>query len=120
MIMPCWHPPLCQLGWNLTLGCTEEFVRDVKAFAPLALALVSLKMINALLVLHPSNANSPCLGSLLDFQLDWDLEVSMDSFRSIFLPMFHLLVGGPSSMVFEYLQDYFDPKDLANGFIQLH
>jgi hypothetical protein len=44
----------------------------------------------------------------------------MDSFRSIFLPMFHLLVGGPSSMVFEYLQDYFDPKDLANGFIQLH
>jgi hypothetical protein len=33
--------------------------------------------------------------------------------------MFHLLVSGPSGMVFNHLQDYFDLKDLAHGFIQL-
>jgi hypothetical protein len=34
--------------------------------------------------------------------------------------MFHLLVGGPSGMVFEHLQDYFEPEDLTHGFIQFH
>jgi len=30
------------------------------------------------------------------------------------------ITNGPSGMVFEHLQDYFDPKDSTNGFIQLH
>jgi hypothetical protein len=44
----------------------------------------------------------------------------MDSFGSTFLCMFHLSIGGPSSMVFEHLQDSFNPKDLTSGFIQFH
>jgi hypothetical protein len=39
---PCW------LGLSLTLGCVEEFMCVVKVFALLALALASLKMVNAL------------------------------------------------------------------------
>jgi hypothetical protein len=34
--------------------------------------------------------------------------------------MFHLSISGPFGMVFEHLQDSFNPKDLTSGFIQLH
>jgi hypothetical protein len=63
--------------------------------------------------------SSPCLDSLLDFQLDSDLEVSLDSFRSTFIWSLHLLIGGFPSMVFEHLQDLFDFKYSTNGFPQL-
>jgi hypothetical protein len=62
----------------------------------------------------------PLFRFLLDFQLDSNLELFMDSFRSTLLCMFHLSTGGPSGMVFEHLQDSFNPKDLASGFIQFH
>jgi len=56
-----------------------------------------------LLALHSLNTNSFYLDSLLNFQPNLDLEFSMDSFRSTFLGMSHLLVDGPSNMVFEHL-----------------
>lgn len=55
------------VGIKLTLGCAKEFVSAIKAFALLALALVSLETINALLILHLLNTYSPCFDSLLDF-----------------------------------------------------
>jgi hypothetical protein len=61
-----------------------------------------------------------CLDSLLDFEFDSDFELFMDSFRSTFLHMFHLLVGCLFGMVFEHFQDSFDLKDLVSSFIQLH
>jgi hypothetical protein len=33
--------------------------------------------------------------------------------------MFHLLTNGPSNMVFEHFQNFFDHEDSANVFIQL-
>jgi hypothetical protein len=42
------------------------------------------------------------------------LEFPLDSIWSL-----HLLIDGPSSMVFEHLQDLFDIKDSTNGFPQL-
>jgi len=77
-------------------------------------------MVNALLILHSLDIDSPYSDSLLIFQLDSNFELFMDSFRSAFLCMFHLSVSGPFSMVFEHFQDSFNPKDLASGFIQLH
>jgi hypothetical protein len=60
-------PPSCWLGWILAPGCAEEFTHVAKVLAPLALVLTSLKMIIALLALHPLDTYSPCLDSLLDF-----------------------------------------------------
>jgi hypothetical protein len=34
--------------------------------------------------------------------------------------VFHIFARGPYGMVFEHLQDVFDPKDFVNGFLQLH
>jgi hypothetical protein len=56
----------------------------------------------------------------MDFQLDDKLELSLDSFKSTFMHMFHLFVGGPFGMIFEHFQNAFDPKDSTNNFIQLH
>jgi hypothetical protein len=39
---------------------------------------------------------------LLDFSSSSTLELSVNSFRSTFLGMFHLPTSGPSSMVFEH------------------
>jgi hypothetical protein len=41
----------------------------------------------------------------------------MDFIRLSSLCMFHLSINGLSGMVFKHLQNSFDPKDLANGFI---
>lgn len=86
----------------------------------LALALASSKMINVFLTLHLPNIDSLYLDSLLDFQLDSKLELYVDSFRSTFLCMYHLSIGGPFGMVFEHLCNSFGLKYLASGFIQLH
>ncbi len=53
----------------------------------------------------------------MDFQLNKDLKLSLDSFRSTFMHMSHLSVGGLFGMVFEHLWDVFDPKDFASNFI---
>jgi hypothetical protein len=34
--------------------------------------------------------------------------------------MFHISTRGFYGMVFEHLQDVFDPKDFVNGFLQFH
>lgn len=98
----------------------QEFVHVANALAPLTPTLASSKTINVLLTLHPLDTNSPYSDSLLDFLRGSKLEISMDSFSSTFLRMYHLSTCGPFGMVFEHFQDYFDPKDLASGFIQLH
>jgi hypothetical protein len=56
----------------------------------------------------------------MDFQPDGELELSLDSFKSTFMHMSHLSTRGPFGMVFEHLQDAFDPKNSINDFIQLH
>jgi hypothetical protein len=78
-----------QLGQNFALGCIGEFVYVTTALAPLAPTLTSLKMVRNLLVLHPSDIDSPCSDSLLNFQPNANLELSMDSFRLVFFA--HLL-----------------------------
>jgi hypothetical protein len=45
--------------WNLTLKNTKEFVCAIRVFAPLTPILACLKMINALLVLHPLDIKLP-------------------------------------------------------------
>jgi len=72
--------------------------------------LPSLKAIGTLLALHPLDINSPYLDSLLDFQLDLDLELSINSFKSAFFHMFHLSSGGPFGMVFEHFQFFISLK----------
>ncbi len=44
----------------------------------------------------------------------------MDSFRSTFLRIFHLSISGPFGILFEHLQNTFDPKDSMTSFIQFH
>jgi hypothetical protein len=73
------------LIWNLTLKHAKEFAHAIRAFAPLAPTLTCLKMINALLALHRLDINSPHSNSLLDFQLNLNLELFVDYFRLAFL-----------------------------------
>ncbi len=68
---------------------------------------------------HPLYLSFPCLDSFLESQSNSDLEFSLDSITSTFIWSLHLLISGPSSMVFEHLQDLFDLKDSTNGFPQL-
>jgi hypothetical protein len=91
-----------------------------RALVPLVIALVSLKTVNGLLTLHPLNTNYPGSDFFLDFQLDSNLKLFIDSFKSAFLCMSHLLVSGPFGMVFEHFQNIFDLKDSVSGFIQFH
>jgi len=65
-----------------------------RALALLVTALVSLKTVNGLLTLHPLNTNSPNSDFFLDFQLDSNLKLFIDCFKSTFLCMSHLLVSG--------------------------
>jgi len=58
---------MCWLGWNFALGHIGEFARVVRALTFLAPTLVSLEIINAFLVIHPLDMDSPYLDSLLDF-----------------------------------------------------
>ncbi len=52
-------PPLCWLGWSLTLRHVGEFAHAIKALAPLTLTLASSKTINVLLALHPLDIDPP-------------------------------------------------------------
>jgi hypothetical protein len=40
-------------------------------------------------------------------------------FKFTFIHLVHLLVHGPSCMVFKHLKDLFDPRNLVNYFSQL-
>jgi hypothetical protein len=109
--LPCW------LGWNLALGHVREFICAVKAFALLTLVPTSSKTVYALQALHPSNSNFPYLDFLMDFHPNIDVELSMDSFRSVFLLISHLSIFSPLSIVFKHFQDFFDRNDSTSGFI---
>ncbi len=82
-------------------------------FVPLAPTSTSLKIVNTLQVFHLLDFSPPCVIFLI---IDEDLYFSLDCFSSSLIQLFHLLIEGPSNMVFEHFQDSFDPKDLANGF----
>ncbi len=113
-------PFLCWLRWSLTLEHAREFVHVTKALAFFASVPSSLKTIYALKALHISNLDSPFLDSLMDFQLNIDVELSMNSFRPTFLGMSHLLTCSLLSMVFEHFQNCLDLEDLVTNFIQHH
>jgi hypothetical protein len=57
---------------------------------------------------------------MMDLQLDTNVELSLNFFRSTFLHMALLLIGGLLSMVCEHFQDSFNLKDLISGFIQFY
>jgi hypothetical protein len=70
--------------------------------------------------LHPLGLDSPYLYSLLAFQLDTDVELSMDFLRSDFLHMSHLSTRDLLGMVFKHFWKFFDLKDSTSGSIQFH
>jgi hypothetical protein len=90
------------LARSLATGCVGEFAHVSRAFVFLAQTLASLETINVLLALHLLNTNFPYSDSLLDFQPNSNLELFVDIFRSTFLCISHLLIGGPLSMVFKH------------------
>jgi hypothetical protein len=55
----------------------------------------------------------------MEFQLETNLNFSLNIFRSTFIHSTHLSTKITLSMVFEHLQNTFEPEDLANGFSQL-
>ncbi len=77
-------------------------------------------MICVLQAFHPWDLDSSYLYSLLAFQLDIDVELSMDFFRLAFLHMSHLSTKGPLRMAFKHFWNFFDLKDSINGSIQFH
>jgi hypothetical protein len=80
----------------------------------------SLEIVSTLQAFHLSISPPPYPNSLMAFQLDGDLKLFLDSFRLTFMGISHLSTRGPSSMVFQGLQNAFDLEDFANDFIQLH
>jgi hypothetical protein len=60
---------------------------------------------------HLLNLSFPCLDSLLDFQLNSNLEFSLDSFKLVFVQSLHLLASGLLGMVFKHFQNLFDLED---------
>jgi hypothetical protein len=78
-----------------------------------------LETIIILQVFHPLDLSLFCLYFLMEFQLNIDLDFSLNMFMSTFIHSAHLLIGGPLGMVFEHLQDIFGPKDSASCFSQL-
>lgn len=104
----------------MVLGHVEKYAHVVKALAPLASISTPSKIVSIFQTLHPSISLSPRPHSLMDFQQNGNLELSLDSFRSAFLHMSHFSSMGPFGMVFEHLCDAFDLKNSTSGFIQLH
>jgi hypothetical protein len=113
-------PLLHWLGHTLAFGHVEKFVHATKAFTFLALVPSSLKMIFVLQTLHYLNLDSPYLDSLMDFQLDINVELCMDFLNLVFLHMSHLLTSGSLGMTFEHFWDFFNLEDFASGFIPFH
>jgi hypothetical protein len=86
--------------------------------APFSLAPISFDTTLTLTPLHPNLENYFSL-ILEDYEPNQDLKLFFDSFKLAFQRMRHLLISGFFGMVFEHLQDYFHPKTLASGFLQL-
>jgi hypothetical protein len=59
--------------------CSKPISHVVKALAPLALASIFSKIVSTLQVFHLSISLSPCPHSLMDFQPNGNLELSLDS-----------------------------------------
>lgn len=62
-------------------------------------------------MLHLLNLSFPCLEYLLDFQLDSNLEFSLNSFKLVFIQSLHLLATSLLGTVFKHFQDLFDLED---------
>jgi hypothetical protein len=94
---------VCPSPYSLAWAELSPWACFTRALAhlALALALASSEIINVLQALHPSSSYSPCLDSLMNFELDVDLELFFYSFKLAFLHLSHLLARGPSSMVFK-------------------
>jgi hypothetical protein len=89
-------------------GRIGEFACVTKAFVPFNPTLTTLEVISMLLALHPLNKNSPTWIPSWIFSLIQTL-----NFLWILLGWFFANVsfirGGLFGMVFEHLQDSFDP-----------
>jgi hypothetical protein len=120
LLLPVFAPivPLSHwLGHTLAFGHVKKFMHVVRAFTLLALVPSSLEMIFVLQTLHYLNLDFPYLDSLMDFQLDINVELCMDFFNSFFFHMSHLLASGSSCMAFVHFWDFLNVKDLGSGFI---
>jgi hypothetical protein len=85
------------------------------ALAPNTLVAPSIKTIATLCHLHPlAEADLPPFVN--DFHPKTNLVLDRKAFIFTLTPFPHLSSGGPSSMVYELLWDYFDPNDSTNGF----
>ncbi len=60
------------------------------ALTPLALPLASLKVIAYLWAFHFLDSSLPCSYSLMEFQLEADLDFSLDMFKTTFIHLVHL------------------------------
>jgi len=87
----------------LALRRAKKYAHVVRALAPLALTSTSSKIVSTLQVFHPSISFSLCPHSLIDFQPNGNLELSLDFLKLAFLRMSHLSLKGPSNMVFKHL-----------------
>ncbi len=83
------------------------------------LASTSSKNINTLQAFHCLDLSLHYSNSLMEFQLEADLDFSLNMFKSTFIHLVHLLVGMPLGTIFEHLRNIFDPKDLVGDFSQL-
>jgi hypothetical protein len=55
----------------------------------------------------------------MEFQLEIDLEFTLNMFKSKFIHSTHLSIIKPLNMVFEHLWNLFNLENLPNGFSQL-
>ncbi len=89
--------------WSLALRRAWEYVCVVRALAPLVLASTSSKNINVLQAFHPLESSLPCLDSLMKFQLEVNLDVSLGMFKSTFIHLAHLSTKVHLGMEFKHL-----------------
>jgi hypothetical protein len=99
LVLPLSH----QLKQSISLRCVGKCFHATKVLAPLASALASFKTINGLQMFHLLNLIYSYQNSSLDFQLNSNLEFSLDSFKLTFIQLPHLSAGGPLGMVFKHL-----------------
>ncbi len=110
----CWH-----LGRSLALGHPKKYVCD-KGHCPLGLGFWFFKNCFNFASSPPFSFSFPLVQCFDGLQSDGDLELSSGIFSSTFIRTSHLSIGGPFGMVFDNLEDVFDPKGFTNDFIQLH
>ncbi len=87
---------------TLTFGCAREYFWVVRILAPFSPTPMSSNTTSVFTTLH-LKSNGYFLLFLEDYELDYDIELSFDSFKLTFQHMPDLLASGPSRMVFEHL-----------------